>query len=321
MTVVFTGEGGHAPSPSPDRADGSLARRERRWGTLFVAPWVLGLLGFFTLPLVASFALSFTDFRLASDQETSWVGLENWSRLFDDPRARHGLWVTAKFALFAVPAGIIAPLAIAYLMTAKNLWGRSFFRLLFYLPSMVPFIAGVIVWRFYLNRQSGWATRLLGTAGIDSPDFLRDGDWIMPTLTYIGLWGIGNAMIIFIAALNGVPKELYEAAVIDGAGPIRLFRHVTWPMISPITFYNLVITLVGLGQYFVVPFALTDRNGGIDNIALFYTMHFYNETFVNFRMGYGAALAWAMFFIVLALTMALFWSAKFWVHYEFEERS
>ncbi|MEQ9162524.1 MAG: hypothetical protein RLN74_07450, partial [Ilumatobacter fluminis] len=107
---------------------------------------------------------------------------------------------------------------------------------------------------------------------------------------------------------------------IDGAGTWRLFRDVTWPMISPITFYNIVILLVGLGQYFLVPFALTDRNGGVDNIALFYTMHFYNETFVNFRMGYGAALAWAMFIVVFSLTLLLFWSAKYWVHYEYEER-
>ena len=321
MTAVFTGGEESESGSSPLRGErGSVARRERRWGLVFVSPWVIGLLTFFLIPIVASFVLSFTNFRLASTEPTEFVGLENWRRMFDDPRVSHGLWVTLKFSLFAIQSGILVPLGLAYLLTAKNLWGRSVFRVLFYLPSMVPFVAGVIVWRFYLNPQSGWLARLLGWFGIDSPDYLRSSVWIMPTLAYIGLWGVGNAMIIFIASLNGVPKDLYEAASIDGAGTWRLFRDVTWPMISPITFYNLVILLVGIGQYFVVPFALTDRNGGVDNIALFYTMHFYNETFVNFRMGYGAALAWAMFIVVFGLTLLLFWSAKYWVHYEYEER-
>lgn len=321
MTAVFTGGEESGPDSSPLRGHrGTIARREMRWGFFFVAPWIIGLMLFYLVPLAASFVLSFTDYQLVSSDGTEWVGLENWKRLFDDPRVSHGLWVTLKFALFAIPAGLIFPLLFAYILTARHLWGRSFFRVLFYLPSMVPFIAGVIVWRFYLNQQSGWLAKILGYFGIESPDFLRSSFWIMPTLSFIGLWGVGNAMIIFIASLNGVPKQLYEAATIDGAGTWRLFRDVTWPMISPITFYNIIILLVGIGQYFVVPFALTDRNGGVDNIALFYTMHFYNETFVNFRMGYGAALAWAMFIVVFALTALLFWSAKYWVHYEYEER-
>lgn len=321
MTAVFTGGEESGPDSSPIRGErGTIARREMRWGLFFVAPWLIGLVLFYMFPLVASFVLSFTDYQLVSSDGTHWVGLDNWKRLFDDPRVSHGLWVTLKFSLFAIPAGLIFPLLFAYILTARHLWGRSFFRVLFYLPSMVPFIAGVIVWRFYLNPQSGWLSKLLGWFGVDSPDFLRSSFWIMPTLAFIGLWGVGNAMIIFIASLDGVPQQLYEAATIDGAGTWRLFRDVTWPMISPITFYNIIILFVGIGQYFVVPFALTDRNGGIDNIALFYTMHFYNESFVNFRMGYGSALAWAMFIVVFALTAILFWSAKYWVHYEYEER-
>jgi multiple sugar transport system permease protein len=322
MTVVFTGgEDGLPSGPSSLRGvRGTLAKREMRWGIFFVAPWIIGFLAFYLIPLVASFVLSFTDYQLASDEPTSFVGLDNWRELFEDDRVEHGLWVTLKYSVLAVPASLLVPLGFAYLLTAKHLWGRSLFRVLFYLPTMVPFIASVIVWRFYLNPQSGWMAKLLGVVGIDSPDFIRSETWIMPGLTLITLWGVGNAMIIFIASLNSVPTQLYEAAKIDGAGNWRLFRDVTWPMISPITFYNLVIVLVGIGQYFAVPFALTTPNGGVNNIALFYTMHFYNETFVNFRLGYGSALAWAMFIVVVALTAALFWSARYWVHYEYEER-
>lgn len=320
MTAVFTGGEGPDAGSSLRGDSGSLARRERRWGLIFVAPWLIGLTAFYLIPLIASLVLSFTDYQLVGDRSTSFVGVDNWREMFNDDRVGHGLWITVKYCLFAIPAGVLVPLFFAYLLTATHLWGRSFFRVMFYLPTMVPFVAAVIVWRFYLNPQQGWLARLLGVVGVDSPDFLRDSFWIMPALTMISLWGVGNAMIIFIASLNGVPTQLYEAASIDGAGTWRLFRDVTWPMISPITFYNLIIVLVGIGQYFAVPFALTNPNGGVDNIALFYTMHFYNETFVNFRLGYGAALAWAMFIVVFALTAALFWSAKFWVHYEYEER-
>lgn len=320
MTVVFTGEDGADLGPASLRGAGSQARRELRWGVVFVSPWLVGFAVFYLIPLVASLVLSFTSYELVSDEPTRFTGLDNWRELTGDDRARHGLWVTLQYSALAIPAGIFVPLLFAWLLTAKRLWGRSLFRVLFYLPTMVPFVASVIVWRFYLNPQSGWLAKLLGTAGVDSPDFIRSGTWIMPALTLISLWGVGNAMIIFIAGLNGVPKELYEAAEIDGAGHWQRFRHVTWPMISPITFYNLVITLVGIGQYFAVPFALTSPSGGVNNIALFYTMHFYNETFVNFRLGYGSALAWAMFVVVFALTAVMFWSARYWVHYQFEER-
>ncbi len=320
MTTIFTGAD-DLPS-SGLGASGTLARRERRWGLLFVTPWLLGLLFFFIIPLSASLAMSFTDFELV-DQDgkgTSFVGLDNWQRIFEDPDVSNGLWVTFKFALMFLPVSTLLPLGAAYLLTSKHLWGRSFFRVLFYLPSMVPLVAAMIIWRFYLNAESGWLARMLGRSGIGSPDFLGDPNWVLPSLILIGTWGIGNGIIIFIAALNGVPKELYEAAEIDGASRWNKFRDVTWPMISPITFYNLIITLVGLGQYFLVPFILNGVEGRPQGASRFYTMVFFQETFSFFQAGYGTALAWAMFIVVFFLTVLLFWSAKFWVHYEFEER-
>ena len=178
----------------------------------------------------------------------------------------------------------------------------------------------MIIWRFYLNVESGWLARMIEFVGLPSPNFLGDELYVLPSLILIGTWGVGNAMIVFIAALNAVPKDLYEAARIDGASKYRLFRHITWPMISPITFYNVVISLVGLGQYFLVPFVLQGLEGRPNGASRFYTLVFYEQTFSFFQAGYGAALAWAMFAVVFALTILLFWSARFWVHYEFEEK-
>jgi len=302
---------------------GRLAKRERRWGLLFVTPWLLGLVLFFILPIAVSLGMSFTDYELVDqdNKATEFVGLENWRRIFDDPEVTNGLWVTLKFALMFVPLSTVLPLAAAYLLTSKNLWGRSFFRVLFYLPSMVPLVAAIIIWRFYLNSESGWLARMIQWFGVDNPDFLGDANWVLPTLVLISTWGIGNAIIIFIAALNGVPTELYEAARIDGANKWRLFRDVTWPMISPITFYNLIVTLVGLGQYFLVPFILQGVQGRPAGASKFYTIVFFQETFSFFQAGYGTALAWAMFIVVFVITVLLFWSAKFWVHYQFDERT
>lgn len=301
---------------------GTLAKRERRWGLLFVMPWILGLLLFFILPIAASLAMSFTNYELVETDgvPTGFVGLDNWRRIFSDPEVANGLWVTFKFALMFIPVSTFLPLSVAYLLTSKNLWGRSLFRVLFYLPSMVPLVAAMIVWRFYLNSESGWLARFLDWVGIPSPNFLGDPNWVLPSLILIGTWGIGNAVIIFIAALNGVPKELYEAATIDGASRWHLFRNVTWPMISPITFYNIIVTLVALGQYFLVPFILQGAEGRPEGASRFYTMVFFQETFSFFQAGYGTALAWAMFIVVFGLAIALFSTAKYWVHYEFEER-
>lgn len=311
-----------AELPAVATKHGSLARRERFWGLLFVSPWIIGLLAFFVIPLGASLIISFTNFELVDQDgvDTGFVGFDNWSRLFTDDDVRNGFWVTAKFALMFIPASIGIPLALAYLLTSDRLYGKGFFRVMFFLPTMVPLVASMIIWRFYLNVESGWLARMIEFVGLPSPNFLGDELYVLPSLILIGTWGVGNAMIVFIAALNAVPKDLYEAARIDGASKYRLFRHITWPMISPITFYNVVISLVGLGQYFLVPFVLQGLEGRPNGASRFYTLVFYEQTFSFFQAGYGAALAWAMFAVVFALTILLFWSARFWVHYEFEEK-
>jgi multiple sugar transport system permease protein len=297
-------------------------RRRRRQGLLFVAPWLIGLSAFYLIPLIASLVFSFTNYELVDQDgvDTKFVGFDNWRRLFDDPDVRHSAWVTMRFAVIFLPLTLLLPLAIAYLLTSRHLWGASVFRVLFYLPAIVPFVAAAFVWQGFFNDSTGWLNRLLRTVGVDPPDWMNDGNWIGPALVIIALWGIGNAIIINTAALRSVPVELYEAARIDGANSWRLFRHVTWPMISPVTFYNLVIALVALGQYFIVPYVLTDGNGSPNGASLFYTMYFFRQTFNFYDGGYGSTLAWAMFIVIMTLTGVVFRSARYWVHYQFEVR-
>ena len=183
---------------------------------------------------------------------------------------------------------LFVPLALAYLLTSRHLWGSSVFRVLFYLPAIVPFVAAAFVWQGFFNDTTGWLNRMLRRdRHRRPPDWINDANWVLPSLGIIALWGIGNAIIIYMAALRSVPVDLYEAARIDGADAWKLFRHVTWPMISPVTFYNLVIALVVLGQYFIVPFVLTDGNGAPDGASLFYTMYFFRQTFTFYDGGYG----------------------------------
>jgi multiple sugar transport system permease protein len=300
----------------------SASFRRRFTGLAFVLPWLIGLVVFYLGPMLATLLMSFTDYRYnkPAGTKTNWIGLDNWQRLFDDPNVWVGAKVTLKFAAIFIPLSMILPLAIAYLLTSKHLWGRGFFRAAFFLPAIVPAVSGLFVWRGYLNSQDGWLNRMLGVIGISGPEWLTRPGWILPSYGIIATWGIGNAILIFISALNGVPRDLYEAARLDGAGSWRLFRTVTMPMISPITFYNIIITLVALSQYFIVPFVMTNGTGEPNQAALFYTMNFYKESFVHYNGGYGSTLAWLMFAVIMALTAVLFWSQRFWVHYEYSEQ-
>jgi multiple sugar transport system permease protein len=289
---------------------------------LFVSPWLIGLSAFYLIPLVVSLAFSFTNYELVDqdDIDTKFIGLDNWRRLFEDPDVRHSALVTLRFAVIFLPLTMFVPLAVAYLLTSRHLWGSSIFRVLFYLPAIVPFVASAFVWQGFFNDTTGWLNRMLRAIGLDPPDWLNDESWAIPALGLIALWGIGNAIIIYMASLRSVPVDLYEAARIDGANAWRMFRHVTWPLISPVTFYNLVIALVALGQYFIVPFVLTDGSGAPDGATLFYTMYFYRQTFTIYDGAYGSTLAWAMFIVIMSVTAFIFWSARYWVHYQYERR-
>lgn len=313
-------------SPPPTRAVAhrrwrmTPGRREALWGYAYISPWLIGFVVFTAGPLIAALALSFTDFNLATDAPLHFVGLDNYIQLFKDPLVWQGFLVTARFALIAIPATMLASLGLAVLVNSPKLRGRSGFRTLFYMPIQIPLVAATLVWGGFLNTETGWMNGLLGALGLPQPDWINNDVWIYATLTLIGMWGIGNFMLINITGLQNVPTELYEAARIDGAGRWKTFRHITIPLLSPILLYNLVIVMITTVQYFVVPYVLTNGRGDPHNSTLFINLVLFRDAFVNFRMGYAAAIGWVLFAIVLALTVALFVFARSRVYYAGADR-
>ncbi len=320
MTVEATSDAVRAPAPPKKRKKlGQTERQQRRWGFLFISPWIVGFLLFFLLPMAASLVFSFLEFDLIRPEDARFVGLENYQRWFGDPLVWESLLVTVKYAAIAIPLSLALPLGFAWLLTSKSLWGKPLFRTLFFMPTIVPFVSGVLIWSGFLNTQTGWLNQMLETIGIPGPDWLNSTVWIYPALALIGAWTVGNAMLLFIAGIQGIPVELYEAADVDGANTWHKFKSITVPMISPILFYNLVLVVIALFQYFLVPFVLKGPSGDPANSTLFYSLYFFKTAFTFNDMGYGATLAWMLFVIIMIITIVIFGTAKYWVYYEFEE--
>jgi ABC-type sugar transport system permease subunit len=304
-------------SPKPKRESKvTLERRQQLWGMVFIAPWVIGFLLFTALPIAVSFYWTFTDYKLTDEHAPNFIGLENWIKLFQDPLTLKSLGVTLTFAAIAVPIGLFLPLMMAALLNAKHLWGKRIWRTLFYLPYMVPAISGIFIWRTFLGGQTGWLNRILTAFGFtDLPDWLGNPDTMHFAFLLMGIWGVGNAMLTMLATMQGVPTELYEAADVDGAGAGTKFWNITLPLISPVLFYNLVLSVIGLMQYFTVPYVATLGTGGPNQSAYFINMHLYKTAFTFFDMGYGATLAWFIFIVALILTLVMFTTANRWVYY------
>ena len=301
-------------------------RHEAKWGFLFISPWLIGFLLFYLAPMVVSFGFSLMDFTLSAPDSARFVGLQNWQRmLFQDPDTWTSLGVTFSFALISLPIGLISAFLLAVLLNSKHLLGRNVFRTLFYAPTMVPTIAAVLIWTQVLNPNTGWLNRLLEVIGIQAVGsnglrWLDDPNIIYIGYTFIGLWGIGNAVVINLASLQGVPTELYEAASIDGASWLTRLWKITVPMVTPVIFYHLVLSMVGLLQYFLVPFVLNQGNGYPEGSTRFFMIHFYKQAFTFQNMGYGAALAWLIFIVALIITLILFGTSRFWVYYAGEKQ-
>ncbi len=298
----------------------SLARREALWGYLFISPWILGFLFLTLIPVVATFVFTFLNLRLNQQSPVRFVGLENYQTLLNDPRAWDALLVTLKFAAIALPVGLILPFGLALLLNSRHIRGSRIFQALFFMPYIIPFVAALFAWGSMLNAEQGWLNGLLGLVGIQGPDWLNDPSWIYPGLVVIGLWGIGSAIIINLAGLQNVPTELYDAARVDGAGFWGQLRHVTIPMMSPVIFYSLVLGLVGVMQYFLVPLVLNSGTGRPAGTTYFFNIYVYNTFFTFGNMSYGATLAWLLFVVILAMTLVLFWSARYWVYYAAETK-
>jgi multiple sugar transport system permease protein len=293
----------------------NMEQRQQRWGMIFISPWVIGFLLFTAGPMIASFYFSFTDFNLGSPDAMHWVGLRNWQTLFSDPDAIQGMITTIKFALIAVPFGLAMPLGLASLLTSKWLVGKRLLTTLFYMPYMVPSVSGVFIWMAFMNADSGWLNRILRLVGMNPPNWLQNEATVLPAFLLMGVWGVGNAMLTMMATMSGVPTELYEAASVDGAGPFTKWRKITVPMISPVIFYNLVLSVIGLMQYFNIPYIATNGTGDPNKVAFFYNMLLFKTAFGFFKMGLASAMAWLLFLVALVFTLILFGTSRRWVYY------
>jgi multiple sugar transport system permease protein len=259
---------------------------------------------------------SFTNIDLARDEPFQFVGLANYQKLLQDPDVARSLKVTFTFAALWLPVTMIVPFLVALLLNSPRLRGASLFRVLIFLPYVVPFVAGVLIWEGMLLADTGWVNGFLRAIGWSNPpDWLQDPTWIYPGMVIVSVWSIGGAVIVNLAALRSVPTELYDAVKIDGGGSWAQLRHVTLPMVSPVIFYSLTLGVVDVLQFFLVPFVLKSGTGEPGGTTLFYNLYIYKNFFTFQHMSYGATLAWVLFVITLVITAALFATARRWVYY------
>lgn len=282
-------------------------------GYLYIMPWLLGFLIFAAFPLISSAWVSFTKWNLFSAPE--FVGVENYKRLFADPLFWQSLKVTAKYVFISVPLRLIIGLTLALLLNNK-IKGMGIYRTIFYLPTVTSGVAVSLLWLWIFNPEFGLLNALLKKIGIIGPAWLMSEQWALPALIIMSLWTVGGSMIIYLAGLQGIPTQLYEAVDIDGGKWYTKLRHVTLPMISPVIFYNLIMGIIGSFQVFTDAFIMT--NGGPHNATLFYVLYLYRNAFQYFEMGYASAQAWILFIIILAFTALIFKFSPMWVYYEGE---
>lgn len=290
----------------------SLYRREMLFAYFMISPWMLGFVILVAGPMLASLYLSFTNWSLVS--AAKWVGLQNYRSMFcEDPRFWKALYNTAYYTLISVPLGTIGSLVLAFLMNQK-VCGVRFYRTMYYLPVVTSGVATALVWQWMFNPRFGLVNYLLSLVGIPGPDWFLSEVWSKPAFILMSLWGIGGPMVIFLAGLQGIPEQVYEAAHLDGATPWQRFRYITFPLLSPTTFFVSVVGIISSFQIFTSVFVIS--NGGPADSTLFYVLYLYQNAFQYFRMGYASALAWVLFVIVLAFTVVQFRLASRWVHYE-----
>jgi multiple sugar transport system permease protein len=291
-------------------------RRNLRNGLLFISPWILGFAGFIAYPLGASLYYSFCDYSVL--KPPVWVGSANFQGLFTDPVFWKSLYNTLYFALFFLPLATVLAIALALLLNT-GVRGMTVYRTIFFLPSLTPLVALGILWMWMLNGDFGVVNYvlnlLLNPLGLDAPIWLQSTRWAKPAIVLMSLWGCGHAVVIYLAGLQDIPKQLYEAADLDGARWFSKVRHITIPLLSPAIFFNVVMGLIMALQVFALPYVLTDGQGGPARSTTFYTMYLYNCAFRYLRMGYACAMAWILFLIIMGLTLFVYRMSRGRVHY------
>ena len=306
----------NASSGPRHRRRGPLARSETLAGLAFISPWLVGFLIFTAGPMLASLWLSFTEYDVLNPPE--WIGLGNYRELFEDPRLRLSLWNSFFYAALYVPLATVVALALALLLNRVKR-AADFFRTVFYLPSMTPAVAVGALWLWLLNPRVGLINRGLELLGVPGPGWTTDPDWIKPGLVLMSLWSVGGTVIIYYAALSGVPKNLYEAARIEGANAWQEFWRVTLPLISGAVFFTLVVNTIYSLQIFAEVYTMffgQMQSGAGSSAALFYVIYLFRQAFEFLHMGYASAMAWLLFVIILVLTLIQLRISKRWVYYE-----
>jgi multiple sugar transport system permease protein len=315
------------PAAATEEARAAERRRRRRrsaWrrqllALAFMSPWIIGFCAFFVYPVVSSLYFSFTKYDILTDPV--WVGLDNYRFMFTaDGRFWTAVYNTAWIVAVIVPLQVAFGIATAtVLIRVKQ--GLGFYRTVFFLPTMVPLVAAALGFVYLLN-PGGPVNAVLGFLHLPEPLWFRDPAWAKPGLALMGLWMVGQTMIIFLAAQLDVPRQLYEAADLEGAGPFQRFRHVTLPMISPVIFFSVIIGVINGFRYFTEAYVVSKAGdwdnpvGSPQDSLLFYTSHLYNQGFEGFHMGYAAALSWVMFVVIMVCTLGLIRSSRRWVHYQ-----
>ena len=297
---------------------GLMARKEQRAAYLFLLPWLIGLAAFWVIPLIASALLSFSEWNIITDPE--WLGLANYKQmLFEDRSFWISMGVTLKFMAISVPLYLACGLLLSLLLNLK-IRGINLFRTILFLPSVLSGVAVAVLWVALLNPDVGAVNTLLRAIGLDDPPrWLQSPSWAVPSVALVGLWGIGGGAIIYLAGLQNISAQLYEAARLDGAGPLQRFRYVTLPMITPTLLFVLLTGLIDAFQVFDLAYVLS-RGGrqGVGDSLNFYLINLWNEGFVAGRYGYASALAWVLVLFAAATILLVFRTSGRWVYYEYD---
>ncbi|ETK32194.1 carbohydrate ABC transporter permease [Microbispora sp. ATCC PTA-5024] len=297
-------------------------RPETRWAYVFLLPWLIGLVLFQAGPMVASLVLSLTDYDLISPPK--FVGLGNYAQMAQDPKVARAIANTAFYTVLHVPLAAVIALALALMLNRVTGRAAGVFRTVFYLPSMTPYVAVGVLFLFLLNGQAGLVNQFLGLFGIDGPQWTTDPAWVKPGIVLMSLWNLGSTTIILFAALRNVPRELHEAAMIDGAGAWQRFRSVTVPMISSALFFVVIINTISsvqmFDQVYTMFFGNQSAQHSYGDAALFYVVYLFQQGFQFLHMGYASALAWVLFLIILVITVIQVKVGNRFVYYEAEPR-
>ncbi len=286
------------------------SKRNIRNGLLFVSPFLIGFACFVTYPIVASLYYSFCDFNIF--QKPTWIGIENYKNMVRDDLFVTSVYNTLYYTLLYIPFSLFFGIGMALLLNTK-IKGLSIYRTIYYLPTLVPTIAASILWIQILDPTYGLINNILRFLGINGPGWIADPKWSKLSLVVMGFWGIGGSVIIYLAGLQDVPQQLYEAAELDGASNWQKVIYVTLPMISPIILFNLIMGIIGALQYFTQAYVMT--NGGPANSTLFYSLYLYRNAFQFFHMGYASAMAWLLFIATLLCNLIVLKSSVKWVYY------